>query len=408
MLGKWSNVKSFKGGNMETYDVVIIGGAVMGSSTAYFLAANPDFTGKILVIEKDPTYAQSSTSLSAGGIRQQFSNTENIQISQFGAAFIKNINSYLQVDEEDPINVDFMENGYLFLATEKGMPVLLKNHDTQIAAGANVQILDKGQLKEKFDWLNIEDIVAGSFNFQDSGWFDPHCLTMAFKNKAKSLQVKYINEEVVGIERIGGKIIKVKLRSGEMVSGGIFINTTGAKAARMAEMAGIDDLPVHSRKRFVFLFKCNTPLPNCPLVVDPSGAYFRPEGHNFICGKSPDEKNDPDCEDFYMDYSVFEEELWPILAERVPAFDAIKRISSWAGHYAYNVMDQNAIIGAHPTVANFIFANGFSGHGLQQSPAVGRAVSELVTYGQYRTLDLSCFAFERFVSNKLYKELNIV
>lgn len=392
---------------METYDVIIIGGAVMGSATAYFLACNPDFTGKILVVEKDPTYAQCSTSLSAGGIRQQFSNTENIQLSQFGASFIKNINAYLQFDD-DPVTVDFMENGYLFLATEKGMPVLLKNHETQTAAGANVQILDQAGLKDKFDWLHTDDLCAGSFGFADAGWFDPHCLTMAFKNKAKSLGVTYLKDKVVGIQRTGQKISHITLESGETINGGTFINTAGPKAARLAEMAGINDLPVHSRKRFVFLFKCNTRLPDCPLVVDPTGAYFRPEGENYICGKSPDENNDPDCEDFLMDYSVFEEELWPILAERVPAFDAIKRISSWAGHYAYNVKDQNAIIGPHPEVNNFIFANGFSGHGLQQAPGVGRAVSELVTYGKYKTLDLTCFAFERFAANRLYKELNVV
>ncbi len=392
---------------MKTYDVVIIGGAVMGSSIAYFLANNPDFNGKILVIEKDPTYAQASTSLSAGGIRHQFSNTENIQLSQFGATFIKNINTHLQVDD-DIVSVDFQENGYLFLATEKGLPVLQKNHETQLAVGAKVQILDQGQLKEKFDWLNVDDIVAGSYGYQDSGWFDPHCLTMAFKNKAKSLQVEYINEQVVRIHRIANKINSVELGSGEKINGGMIINAAGAQASRIANMAGINDLPVRSRKRFIFLFKCLTQLPDCPLVVDPSGAYFRPEGQNYICGKSPDKENDPDCEDFYMDYSVFEEELWPIWAERVPVFDAIKRISSWAGHYAYNVKDQNAIIGAHPDVNNFILANGFSGHGLQQAPGVGRAISEIITYGQYKTLDLGCFAFERFSNNKLYKELNVV
>jgi len=173
-------------------------------------------------------------------------------------------------------------------------------------------------------------------------------------------------------------------------------------------MAGINDLPVHSRKRFIFLFKCNDQLPGCPLVVDPTGAYFRPEGQNFICGISPPEDNDPDCEDYYMDYSVFEDELWPILAERVPVFETIKRTSSWAGHYAYNVKDQNAIIGAHPEKTNFYFANGFSGHGLQQSPAVGRAVSELINFGSYQTIDLNNFRFERFAENKLVKEVNIV
>ncbi len=392
---------------MKTYDVVIIGGAVMGSSIAYFLASNPDFNGKILVIEKDPTYAQASTSLSAGGIRQQFSNTENIQLSQFGASFIKNINSHLQFDN-DIVSVDFQENGYLFLATEKGLPVLQKNHETQLATGAKVQILDQAQLKAKFDWLNVDDIAAGSFGYQDSGWFDPHCLTMAFKNKAKSLQVEYMNETVTKIARSGNEITHVEFSSGEAISGGIIINAAGAQASRIASMAGIEDLPVRSRKRFIFLFKCLTQLPNCPLVVDLSGAYFRPQGQNYICGKLFDNENDPDCEDFHMDYSVFEEELWPIWAERVPAFDAIKRISSWAGHYAYNIKDQNAIIGNHPIVSNFILANGFSGHGLQQAPGVGRAVSELVTYGQYKTLDLSCFSFERFANNKLYKELNVV
>jgi glycine/D-amino acid oxidase-like deaminating enzyme len=393
---------------METYDVIIIGGAIMGSSTAYFLASNPDFNGKVLVIEKDPTYAKSSTCLSAGGIRQQFSNTENILLSKFGAGFIKNINSYLQVENDDPVNVDFTENGYLILATEAGMPVLMQNHETQIAAGANVRILEKDQLKKTFEWLNVDDIVAGSYNIPDSGWFDPHCLTMAFKNKAKSLGVTYMTDEVVGVERTGDQITAVQLGSGKKIGGGMFVNAAGPKAARVAEMAGINDLPVHSRKRFVFLYKCNSQLPDCPLVVDPSGAYFRPEGQHFICGISPDADNDPDCDDFDMDYSVFEETLWPILAERVPAFDAIKRISSWAGHYEYNVKDQNAIIGPHPVVKNFVFINGFSGHGLQQGPGAGRGVSEWITYGKYQTLDLTCFEFERFAKNQLYIELNIV
>ncbi len=393
---------------METYDVVIMGGAVMGSSAAYFLAGNPDFNGTVLVIEKDPTYAKSSTCLSAGGIRQQFSNTENILLSKFGAKFIKNINSYLQVENDDPVNVDFTENGYLILATQAGKPVLMQNHDTQIAAGANVQILEKDQLKEKFDWLNVDDIVAGSYNIPDSGWFDPHCLTMALKNKAKHLGVTYMTDEVVGIERTGNRVTAVQLSSGKKIGGGVFVNAAGPKAAQVAEMAGIDDLPVHSRKRFVFLYKCNTRLPNCPLVVDPSGAYFRPEGQYYICGISPDEKNDPDCDDFDMDYSVFEETLWPILAERVPAFDAIKRISSWAGHYEFNVKDQNAIIGPHPVVDNFVFINGFSGHGLQQGPGAGRGVAEQIIYRKYQTLDLTCFEFERFAKNNLYIELNIV
>lgn len=391
----------------QTFDIIIIGGAVMGSSIAYFLTANPSFQGKIAVIEKDPTYAQSSTSLSAGGIRQQFSNPENIQISQFGAQFLKNINQHLKVDDDD-INIDFVENGYLFLASEKGLPILNQNHETQKSLNADVELLSPEQLKNKFEWLNVDDIAAGSYGFQNSGWFDAHCLTMAFKNKAKAQGVTYIKDKVVDLNVSNQQITEAVLESGTILKGGKFINASGAQAANISKMAGVEDLPVHSRKRFVFLFKCNDTLLNCPLVVDPTGAYFRPEGQNFICGKSPSADNDPDCEDFYMDYSVFEEELWPILAERVPAFEAIKRTSSWAGHYAYNVMDQNAIIGTHPIIKNFHFANGFSGHGLQQAPAVGRAVSELIIHESYQTIDLSCFRFERFAENDLIKELNVV
>lgn len=391
----------------QTYDIIIVGGAIIGSSIAYFTASNPSFQGKIAVIEKDPTYAQSSTSLSAGGIRQQFSNPENILISKFGVQFLKSINNYLKVDN-DPVNIDFEENGYLFLATRNGIPVLEKNHAMQTSLDADVKILSSDQLKEKFNWLNVEDLAAGSFGYPNSGWLDAHCLTLAFKNKAKSLGVTYIKDSVVDFNSDHHQVNQVVLESGTVLNGGKIINAAGAQAAKVSKMVGIDDLPVHSRKRFIFLFKCNDHLPGCPLVVDPSGAYFRPEGQNFICGISPPEDNDPDCEDYYMDYSVFEDQLWPILAERVPVFEAIKRTSSWAGHYAYNVKDQNAIIGAHPVKTNFFFANGFSGHGLQQSPAVGRAVSELINFGSYQTIDLTNFRFERFAENKLVKEVNIV
>jgi FAD-dependent oxidoreductase domain-containing protein 1 len=391
----------------QTYDIIIVGGAIMGSSIAYFTAANPTFKGKIAVIEKDPTYAQSSTSLSAGGIRQQFSNRENILISKFGARFLKDINKHLKVDD-DAINIDFVENGYLFLATEKGLSILERNHSLQTSLEADVTILDANHLKKKFSWMNVEDIAAGSFGYPNSGWFDAHCLTMAFKNKAKNLSVEYIEDTVVDINFDQHQVTQVVLASGVVLNSGKVINASGAQAAKVSKMAGINDLPVYSRKRFVFLFKCNEQLPGCPLVVDPTGAYFRPEGKNFICGISPPEDNDPDCEDFHMDYSVFEERLWPILAERVPIFEAIKRTSSWAGHYAFNVLDQNAIIGAHPEKSNFFFANGFSGHGLQQSPAVGRAISELIIYGKFQSINLDCFSFERFAEDKLVKELNIV
>ena len=173
-------------------------------------------------------------------------------------------------------------------------------------------------------------------------------------------------------------------------------------------MAGIGDCPVRSRKRLVFTFQCREEIPGCPLVVDPGGLYFRPEGDRFVCGVSPSQERDPDCHDLPVDPRFFEEVLWPASAHRVPAFDILKEGTAWAGHYAVNVRDRNAILGPHPEVENFYFAAGFSGHGLQQSPAVGRALSELISFGEYRTLDLRRFGFDRFAAGRLIEEHSVI
>ena len=224
----------------------------------------------------------------------------------------------------------------------------------------------------------------------------------------KSLGVEYADGEVVEIQRQGSRISGVGLGDGTRLSCGELVNAAGAAAARLAQLAGVDDLPVHPRKRMVYTFQCRQPVPDAPLVIDPTGVWFRPEGDRFLAGVSPPADHDPDCLDLEIDYALFDDIVWPALAHRVPAFDAIKRGNCWAGHYAVNVRDHNAIVGAHPEVENLWFANGFSGHGVQQSPAVGRAISELITYGQFRTLDLTRFAFERFAAGALIEETNVI
>jgi sarcosine oxidase len=168
------------------------------------------------------------------------------------------------------------------------------------------------------------------------------------------------------------------------------------------------DLPIRPRKRCVFSFECRTPIEKAPLTIDPTGVYFRPEGAGYIGGVAPPEDNDPDTFDLEPDYSLFEETVWPVLAERIPAFESIKMNRAWAGTYDYNTIDQNAILGPHPEVRNFFFASGFSGHGLQQSPAAGRANAEMITYGAYRSIDLSRFGYDRFARGKPIIELNVV
>ena len=391
----------------EAYDVVITGGGVIGSSIAYFLTINGDFDGSVAVIEKDPAYTDSSTARSAGGIRQQFSTPENIEIAKFGAEFFHTIPERLAVDGERP-DIAFREAGYLLLATAAGREILEQNHALQRDHGAEVVLIGRGELSSRFPWLNTADLAAGSLGTAGEGWIDPFSLLMALKRKAQASGAAYLTGEVVATGRRGKRIETVELADGRSIRTGHLINAAGPRAAEIAAMAGIDDCPVSPRKRLVFTFACRQQISDCPLVVDPDGLYFRPEGDKFICGMSPPEVDDPECLDFRIEPHFFEDVLWPALAHRVPAFDELREGTAWAGHYAVNFKDRNAIVGPHPEVENFFFANGFSGHGLQQSPAVGRAIAELITYGAFRTLDLGRFGYDRFASGRLVLERNVI
>ncbi len=391
----------------SSYDVLIIGGGVIGSAIAFFLADEPAFDGSVVVIERDPTYADSSTARSVGGIRQQFSTPENIDISRFGARFFRDLPERLAVGVERP-EIWFHEAGYLLLATAAGRPILDANHALQVARGAEVELLSPPELERRFPWLDVSGLVAGSLGTRGEGWIDPFSLLMAFKAKAESLGVSFTRGEVVAVERRGARVTAAELADGRRIGGGAVVDAAGPAAAEVAAMAGIDDLPVRPRKRLVFTFECGAEIPGCPLVVDPGGVYFRPEGDRFVCGVSPHPGRDPDCRDFTVDHRLFEEVVWPALARRVPAFDALRPGTAWAGHYAVNVRDRNAVLGPHPEVGNFYFANGFSGHGLQQAPAVGRALAELIALGAYRTLDLRRFGFERFAAGRLIEECNVI
>jgi sarcosine oxidase len=222
--------------------------------------------------------------------------------------------------------------------------------------------------------------------------------------------VALIQGQVQAVDAHAGRITGVTLASGERLACGTLVNAAGAGAGALAAMAGID-LPVGPRKRYVYVFDCpqaTEALHKAPLTVEPGGIYFRPEGRNFICGLSPEEHEEPTVFDWEVDHAWFEERIWPGLAERVPAFEAIKVISAWTGHYDYNALDQNAVIGPHPDVTNFLFANGFSGHGLQQGPASGNAIAELVLHGGYRTIDLTRFGYERITRNEPLYEKNVI
>jgi len=388
-------------------DVVIIGGAIVGSSVATFLAGRPDWHGRIVVVERDFTFRTSSTTLSAASIRLQFSTPLNIEISRFGVEVIRNPERWLAVEGQSAPEVDFVEGGYLFLATEAGLPILENNHAVQRAHDVQVVLLTPAELKARFPWLEVSDVAGGSLGLADEGWFDAYALLQAFRHKARSLGVEEVAGEVVEVERDGGRTVGVRLADGRRIAVGWVVNAAGPRAAAVAAMAGLE-LPVSPRKRMVFHFDCRTRI-EAPLTIDPSGVYFRPEGPNYIAGSSPrDGQPDPDTLDLEVDRSWFEQVVWPAIAHRVPAFEAIRLLDAWAGHYEINTLDHNAVIGAHPDLPNFLFANGFSGHGLQQAPAAGRALAEWIATGAYETLDMRPLGYERIARNEPYRELNVI
>lgn len=397
------------------YDVVIIGGAVVGSAVAYYLAANPDFDGTVLIVEKDTSYCKSSTALSVSSIRTQFSNPINVRISQYGAEVIRDFGEMMEVDGQRP-DLNFHPGGYLFLARDpRQVRVLQENHAVQKSCGADVVLWSGDELAEAFPHLNVEDIALASYGRSGEGWFDNTGLMQGFRSKARALGAELVRDEVMAISRTGDRVTGVTLASGTEIAAGTVVNASGPRAALTARMAGLD-IPVEPRKRTLFVFDCaSTPEGTAtvnqgrlPLMIDPTGVFCRPEGKYFLSGSVPDPDPAVDWDDFDPRYDEFEEVIWPALAERSPQFEAIKVVNQWAGHYAFNTLDHNLIVGPHPEVKNFIFANGFSGHGLQQGPATGRGVSELIIYGGFRTLDMSQLGYERVVENKPFWEQAII
>lgn len=386
--------------------VVIVGGGVIGSSIAYFLRASDPTVG-VTVIERDPTYARSSSALSAASIRQQFSTPLSIQMSLYGIEFLRSIGERLDIDGNRP-SIDLHEGGYLFLATPAGVATLRDNHALQKQLGADISLLERDALQARFAWLNTEDLVAGAYGESGEGWFDGYGLVQALRKKAQSLGARYVADDVTALQRDGRRVTQVSTATGDTYPCDVVVNAAGAWARRIAQMIGIE-IPVFARRRSIFNVSSPARLERCPLLIDPTGVYFRPEGQSYICGTSPAADNDPDDLPLdEVDHALFDDVIWPTLAHRVPQFEALRVQNSWSGYYEYNVLDQNAIIGCHPDVDNCIFANGFSGHGLQQGPATGRGVSELILNGRYTTLDLSSLNFERVLQNRPIVEKNVV
>lgn len=395
----------------KNYDIVIIGGAMMGSSTAWFLSQMDDFQGKVLVVEMDSSYANASTAHTNSCMRQQFSNELNVRISQFAADFVKNLRDYMGGDPRVP-ELDIQNYGYMYLSDNDALTATLReNQKVQLAAGAATELLGRNEILDRYPFYNVDDIQLGSINRKDEGYWDGGTVFDWWRRGAKDYGVEYVTNRVVGMDVSGGRVQSVTLETGDVISCGQVVNASGPRGAITAAMAGIS-LPVEPRKRFTWIFSAERPLDrDLPLTIDPSGVHMRQDGPTtYLAGSPPDDEDDiaVDPADFTMDHGRWENHVWPIIATRIPQFEAIKVVTEWAGHYAYNTLDQNAVLGPHPEISNFVFLNGFSGHGLQQSPAMGRATAEWLVHNEYRSLDMTPFGFERVLAGRKFVEKAVI
>lgn len=389
-------------GSALSTDVLIIGGGAIGSAAAYFLA-RAEAAPSVVVVEPDPTYAFAATPKASGGIRHLFSRPENIGMSQFSADFYRCFPSHVSVDGEAP-DIAFKEQGYLFLVDGNGVDTLRRNWDLQRSMGVAVDLLDPAALARRFPSLNVQGIGAAAYSPRD-GWLDPNAALQGFRRKARSLGVEFLKDRVVGIRCERGSVREVELASGRSLQPRFVVNAAGTWSAEICALIGMR-LPVEPMRRFDHFFECPVRIEPLPFIKDLAGIGFRPEGTGY-CGGLVD-FSEPGGHNWDVDHSYFQDVVWPALAHRIPVFETLKLRASWVGHYDRNNLDGNMILGNWPGVAdNFYVASGFSGHGLMHAPAVGRALSELILTGAYRTLDLGRMDYTRVLDDRPYAELGI-
>jgi FAD-dependent oxidoreductase domain-containing protein 1 len=390
---------------MQTVDVVIAGGGAVGSAIAYFLSRQSAFSGSLVVVEPDPTYSFAASARSASSIRQQFSTPLNIALSAFGMEFLR---AQGLGGSRDLGDVGLHESTYLLLASAAGAEALTRNIEVQRSCGVSARLYDANALASRYPWINASDLEAASDTGSGEGWFDGYALLRALRLASERRGVRYLRDRVVSLMMRGAdRVDGVRLGGGDILRCRWVVNAAGTRSRSLATHAGID-LPVYPRKRTVFVFRSPAAISNCPLVVDTTGLWFRPDGDQFICGPSPSTDPNVEPDDFEVDHQLFEDIAWPALAHRVPAFEAARVSSAWVGHYDYNVFDQNAFVGPCEAVPNFILACGFSGHGLQHAPGIGRALAELITFGEYRSIDIAAFSYARYSRAQPLRELNVI
>ncbi len=371
----------------------------MGAAVAYFLARDRRVLATVL--ERDPSYRSASSALSASSIRQQFSTPINIALSQASLELMRPWRDELQ----------FVEAGYLYLATAASAAALEQLNALQRNAGADIRLLDRAALRARWPWLAVDDIALGSWGASGEGWFDGPALHQRLRREAIALGARFVRADAQRFEVEGAHVQAVLDASGQRHAADHVLIAAGAWSAPLAAQLNVT-LPVSASKRDVFVLDSPATLPGCPLLIDPSGVWLRPEGAGFLAGAPPRRMgNVSDADDAPLDaidLDQFDAQLWPTLAARIPAFEALRVRSAWAGYYEMNTFDHNGLVGALPGWDNAFTACGFSGHGMQHALAVGRGMASFITQSHWGAIDLQALSPERVLRNQPLREINII
>lgn len=407
---------------MTEYDLIIIGGGIIGGSSLYHLS-KLGYTGRVLVLEREDALSKGSTALSAGGFRNIWTTPINMRLTSYS---IQKLRSFR---EELDWPIGFDQRGYLFCQYEENFENARKYGEEWARNGVRIEFLDAAEVEQKVpglkagidhidpevnEVLQMKPIAGGVFG-PDCGSFDPSQAAQGyFERGIEGMNGRAELRLRTSVKRLiirDGAYKGVELEDGTILESEKVLVAAGAWTNQLMEVSGLtgEDLPpVIPLKRMLYItnFPPIEGFERIPMTIIDYGIYFRPEGPNLLIGRA-----DPDTApgfDITADATYYEEQINYYLQERVPGMERCRLMSMWGGLYDTNEVDHNAVLGEHPHVKGLLFATGFSGHGAMEAPAAGLAMAELSMYGEYRTLDCTPLSIRRFWENQPIHETIVI
>jgi FAD-dependent oxidoreductase domain-containing protein 1 len=388
----------------QTADVVLIGGGIIGASIAYHLRQD-GFMGRILVIERDTTYARAATPMSLGGVRQLYGVPCNIRLARYSLQFYERFDEVMS-GRWGRAQAHFHQRGYLLLLDDQNRDAWFRRYEVQRELGVEVEMLPPGQVHELFPHLYVGDVSYALFSQRD-GYVNPRGALQGFVERSRELNCTWLQDEVIGFAPTSGQTFNVQTRMSGDISTPAVVIVSGAWAQHVAGLAGIS-LPVQPvRRQACYVTLANPPGYKLPMVIDRSNVHFRhdteTDNHLLVSYIIRDE---PPGFNFDWDSAQFEAHILPTLRRRLPACGDIQLQRGWAGHYAVTP-DENFILGQHPELPGLFMATGCSGHGVMLAPAIGKVLSEAIRLRRYETLDATPYHLGRFATGELISDPQI-